>query len=262
MTAAGFQWAVPTDRAARLALAKGYPFAVPAESYLLSGGAALPLPPFDALDLEGRVPVLAVGSNQSPEQLARKFAHLDGACEVPVTRAWLQDFDVVYATHVTRYGAVPGNLHHAPGTRVRLSVTWLDPRQLDVVHVTEIAGENYVFARLDGIALQLDGGPLLDSVGAYVSLHGSLNEGGRPVGLAAMRAEGRAHPALDQPGVLALLHARAGAGLPLDDLIIDAIERAEQRSALTALLRRDPLPFAWPRLEVQLSALSPAAASR
>jgi hypothetical protein len=262
MNAAGFQWEVPQARAARLALAKAYPFAIPAGSYLLSGGAAMPLPHFATLDLAGRVPVLAVGSNQSPEHLARKFAHLDGACEVPVTRAWLDDFDVVYATHVTRYGSVPGNLHPAPGARVRLSVTWLDAHQLPAMHVTEIAGENYVFARLDGIALQLDDGPRLDSVCAYVSLHGSLNEAGSPVGLAAMQAEGRAHPALDQPGVLALLHGRAGADLPLDDLIIDAIERPERRAALTALLRRDPLPFAWPRMEVLLRTLSPAAAAR
>jgi hypothetical protein len=256
MKHAPFQWAVPTERAARLALAKSYPFAIPADCYLLTGGVARPLPPFERLDLSGRTPVLAVGSNQSPEQLCRKFAHFDGACDVPVTRGWLGDFDIVYATHVTRYGSVPGNLHHVPGARVRLSVTWLDARQLDAVNVTEIAGENYVFARLQSIDLRLDCGLRLDSVFAYVSLHGSLNERGSPIGLAAMRAEGRAHPALDQPGMLSLLHARSGAALPLDDLIIDAIERPEQRTALTALLRRDPLPFSWPHLDVVLRSLA------
>lgn len=256
MKPAPFQWAVPTDRAARLALAKSYPFAIPPDCYLLNAGTVLPLPPLRQLDLTGRTPVLAVGSNQSPEQLRRKFAHFDGPCDVPVTRGWLRDFDIVYATHVTRYGAVPGNLHHAPGTRVRLSVTWLDARQLEAVHVTEIAGENYVFARLEGVDLQLDCGMQLDSVFAYVSLHGSLNEAGRPIGLAAMCAEGRAHPALDQPAILSLLHRRSGAALPLDDLIIDAIERPERRAALTALLRRDPLPFTWQRLEIVLSTLA------
>jgi hypothetical protein len=194
--------------------------------------------------------VLAVGSNQSPDHLRRKFAHLPAPVRVPVTRAWLTDFDVVYCTRLTRYGSLPANLHHAPGTRVRLSVTWLDERQLAAMHTTEIPAENFVFARLRGIALAIEDGPMLESCFAYVSLPGSMNMNGRPVGLSAIRAEHRPHPSLDQPAILAALHSRAGSPLPLDDFIIEIIEQPERRRALNALLHDDALPFTWKGLEV------------
>ena len=106
--------------------------------------------PLGALD-----PDVLPGAMQSPEQLARKFAHLPGTV-IPMTRVWLDDFDVVYATHVTRYGSIPGNLHACPGAQVRLSITWLDDAQLQVMHATEIQGENYCYARLDGVRIAIE----------------------------------------------------------------------------------------------------------
>lgn len=241
-------WPVPEDRDARLALARAYPFAIPDHSLLFEGGRHRPLDDPEP-HLAGRTAVLAVGSNQSPEQLARKYAHLPGTV-IPMTRVWLDDFDVVYATHVTRYGSIPGNLHPAPGARVRLSVTWLDQDQLRVMHATEIAGENYVFARLDDVRLAVDGGRTLDSVHAYVSLHGSLSHDGAPVGLAAIRTENRPHGAMSQDQALALLAARAGHGGDLDDFIHEGVAEPAARAHRTALLRRDALKFAWPTLSV------------
>ncbi len=241
-------WPVPEDRDARLALARGYPFAVPDHSLLFEGGRHRPLDD-PAPHLAGRTAVLAVGSNQSPEQLARKYAHAPET-RIPVTRVWLDDFDVVYATHVTRYGSIPGNLHPAPGARVRLSLTWLDDDQLRVMHATEISGENYVFARLDGVALAVDGGMALDSIHAYVSLHGSLSREGAPVGLAAIRTENRPHGALSQDQALALLAARTGHEGELDDFIHEGVADPAARARRTALLRRDALRFDWPTLTV------------
>ena len=241
-------WPVPQDRAERLALATSYPFAIPEHSYLFFDGAVLPLPA--AEDLRDRTPVLAVGSNQSPDQLRRKFAQLKGSVRCPVTRCWLEGFDVVYATHVTRYGAIPGNLHPAPGARVRLSVTWLDPDQLAVMHATELTGENYVFTRLEGAALRLEGGKRLDDVLAYVSLEGALNRDGRPIGLAAVEAEARPHPAVSQADALALLHARAGMGASIEDMIIAAINEPAERRRLTEILRRDAIAADWKSLTI------------
>src|SRR5690606_28940504 len=120
-------WPVPEGRSERLALARGYPFEIPDHCLLFEDGVCRSLDD-PAPHLADRTAVLAVGSNQSPAQLARKFAHLKGTV-IPVTRAWLDGFDVAYATHVTRYGSIPGNLHPCPGARVRLSVTWLDDAQ-------------------------------------------------------------------------------------------------------------------------------------
>ncbi len=58
------------------------------------------------------VPVLAVGSNGSPQQLARKFpaSKFPAGVLVPVVRAVLEDFDVVYAPLFAAYGSCAGAL--------------------------------------------------------------------------------------------------------------------------------------------------------
>lgn len=241
-------WPVPQDRAERLALATSYPFAIPEDSYLYLDGAVLPLPADE--ELRGRTPVLAVGSNQSPDQLRRKFAPMPKPMRVPVTRCWLEGFDVIYATHLSRYGSIPGALHPVPGCRVRLSITWLDPDQLAVVHETELTGENYVYARLDGAAARLEDGTRLAELNAYVSLNGALNIDGRPRALAAMRAESRPYPAILQPEALALLHARHGHGRSLESMILAVIEDPAERRRLTGIMRLDAIRADWKSLTI------------
>jgi hypothetical protein len=246
-------WSLPADRAARLALATGYPFAIPDRSYLFENGVARPWPA--EIDYRDRLPVLAIGSNQSPEQLARKFDPRKGPQRIPVTRAWLADHDVVFATHVTRYGAIPANLLAAPGMRVRLAVTWLDPDQLEAMHRTEIGGGNYRYVRLDGIGLELDypgpgGVRHLDSVTAYVSPFGFMAHEGKPVGLAALEAERRPHPAATVAEALDHLRRRAKDERSLEDFICDAMEDEALRRRLTALIRETALPFTHRRITI------------
>ncbi|MFQ5765155.1 MAG: hypothetical protein ACE5GT_09510, partial [Rhodospirillales bacterium] len=135
-----------------------YPFGIPARSYIVDGGLhvelgfSAPMP-----NLSGRRPVLAVGSNQSPEQLIRKFKD-SGLGPIPVIRARLADFDIVYSSHVAAYGSIPAMLRHSPGTRVTLFVNWLTPAQETLMHATETATANYDFGKLDGIELSLEAG--------------------------------------------------------------------------------------------------------
>ena len=74
--------------------AKSYPFPVPGRSYVFRNGV-----PHDmddhGFERVGRTPVLAAGSNQSHEQLARKYSVLPGHVEIPVQRGVLHDFDSV-----------------------------------------------------------------------------------------------------------------------------------------------------------------------
>ncbi len=240
-------WAVPSTRAERLVMAQAYPFEIPDGSYLFRDGVAETLGAEP--DLRNRTPVLAVGSNQSPGQLARKFAHRPET-EIPVTRAWLEDFDLCYATHVTRYGSIPSNLHGCPGMRVRLSITWLDDDQLRIMHPTEIAGENYAFVRLDRLSLETAEGRRLDSVYAYLSMHGVTRLGGSPLGLAAMAAERRPHRTLSQPKMLALLHRRCGGDEAYEDFVLAPFDDPAERKRRTSILRADTVPFAWPHLAI------------
>jgi len=243
-------WPLPEGDAELLALAKSYPFAAVPASYLLRGGRALPMPP--SLDgYTGRVPVIAHGSNRSPEQLFRKYG---SAAEIPVSRAWLHDYDVVYSAHVSRYGSVAANLHHAPGTDVEVFVTWLDAPQLAHMHDTELGGEVYIYGRMAGITLALDsspGGPAesLSEAYVYISRRGCVTAEGRPLALAAVPARGRAHAALAQTEILALVHARHGDGVALDDLILRTIRDAAYRRALIVALGDGAAPTSVPHFE-------------
>ena len=148
-------WRLPDSPADRLALAKGYPFPAPGSCYLFRNGTAEPLPRDPAL-YEGRQPVLAHGSNRSPEQLARKYG---SAAEIPVTYGRLADYDVVYSAHMSQYGSIASTLQHTPGTTVRLTINWLDRRQLARMHETE-GPSTYAYGRLRGIDLALESGPV------------------------------------------------------------------------------------------------------
>jgi hypothetical protein len=79
-----------------VAKAKAYPFMIPSYSYIFCGGQFHELPKNYDCKSRGRLPVLAIGSNQSPEQLRDKYTGT-GLGEIPVTKAVLRNFDVVYS---------------------------------------------------------------------------------------------------------------------------------------------------------------------
>ena len=223
--------------------ALSYPYKIPANSYIVHGGEHQELSPCAPMpDVSGRLPVLAVGSNQSPEQLIRKFNGSDLG-PIPVIRARLKDFDIVYSPHVASYGSIPATLGHSPGTRVTLFVNWLTPAQVARMHDTEIPAGNYHFGELDAIELQLDFGPAMTSAYVYSSRRGSLTRDGFPVALAAVRAENRIWPSLSQEEIQN--HARdiTAVGQPLETFIRAAIEDVSVRQERTRALMSDGLPF-------------------
>src|SRR5690242_3264581 len=115
------------EMAAILRRALSYPYATPDRSYLYLEGAAEELPD-GGPDLAGRTPLLSYGANAAPEALALKLASLPGV-ELPVTRAELEGFDVVYSAHVSPYGAVPATLVESPGAVAPVFVIHPTPEQ-------------------------------------------------------------------------------------------------------------------------------------
>ncbi|HHM04967.1 MAG TPA: hypothetical protein ENJ19_04385 [Gammaproteobacteria bacterium] len=246
--------------AAAIAYARRYPFAIPRASYLYADGAALPLlvaegtscrdyrvqaadgeRPLAAvlaaagLDCDAvfadRVAVLSLGSNAAPEQLRRKYAGLPPPVMVPVIRATLSGFDVVYSAHITRYGSIPAALQAAPATAVEIFVNLLSTEQLAVMHRSESLGQNYAFSRLRGIELRLDGGRDLAEACFYRSRWGLLDLGEGPLALAAIVARGRRFPALSEGEVLVRVRDRLAPGLELDEFIAQNIIDPDLRLA-------------------------------
>jgi len=193
--------------AAILKRALDYPYAVPGESYLYRDGEAQPPSPAD-FDLTGRSPLLSYGANSAPEALARKLASLPGV-EMPVVRAELEDFDVVYSAHVTPYGAVPATLHESPGTTAPVFVIHPTPEQRALLTASE---PNYDLVEVAGIA-------------AYRSKHGCLELDGSPVALGAVRSRGRTLPELAEPAVLERVRANLEPQLSLEDFVGACIAR-------------------------------------
>ncbi|HEY6145861.1 MAG TPA: hypothetical protein VIV13_06275 [Solirubrobacterales bacterium] len=195
------------EAAAILERALGYPYAAPGRSFLYRGGEALDLPD-GGLDLDGRTPLLSYGANAAPEALARKLASLPGL-ELPVLRAELEGFDVVYSAHVSPYGAVPATLHESAGTTAPVFVLHPTPEQLALLTASE---PNYDLVEVDGID-------------AYRSKHRPLELDGSAVALAAVRSAGRTLPALDEPAILEHVRAHLEPQLSLEQFIRASIAR-------------------------------------
>ena len=258
-------WLLPENKAQRLALAKGYPFDAPSQSFFFHLAAP-------ARDAVGRAKVAGGGGPESqvqqlvdmdpaPRQLARKFdgpefARLRGADPaaaeqiIPVTYLWLQGYDVVYSAHVTRYGAIASNLTRRQGCRVRVAVTWLTDLQLHRMHATE--GRNYPYGWLKGVAWECELPGVAPVLGAarlhvYKSQHGCLADAtGEPLSMAAIAATGRCQAAASQEEALDLVRQRHYGGEDLDSHILANIADPARRARLTAALAREAVPSQMP----------------
>ena len=237
------------DQARKLAWAKAYPFANPGHSYLYVNGETRPLDGEDGAMFAARTPVLASGSNQSPEQLQRKFGNGGVDVVIPMTLASLHDFDAVYSAHITSYGSIPSTPHPSPGTVVSLFINWLTAPQLRRMHETEQPGENYHFGRIKGARVELAGGRRLGEVFSYVSAHGCLTRDGEPIGLGAITAANRRYTALGQCEAIAHARDHAAPGKAVDDFILDAVAEPELRRRHITALRRHARPAAFPGFE-------------
>ncbi len=266
-------------REKKLARAKGYPYAAPSHSYLYINGTAHEIDGFDGdpvtngeiyvgdelmsvtkflrrlgvhapAGLERRWPVIAHGSNAAPQQLVRKFKTMDDDVIIPVMRGGLGDFDVVYAAHFTRYGAMPATLEASPGTTAEIAVLYLNDAQLALMHETEGLGANYVYGRLGGIFLDVDGLDPLAEAFVYLTLHGSAMLNGRPVALSSVTAHHRHFQAQPMASMLALARDHLAPGLGLDAFILETIDDETLRRERTAALRRSAQRPRFPDFDV------------
>lgn len=225
-----------------------YPYYIPDCSYMLRDDGWEPAP-IGPAETTGRLPVIATGSNRSPEQLARKYADFDGVT-IPVQRAWLADFDVVFAAHITGYGSISANLLPSPGVRVDLSVTWLSADQMARMHATEGRGFSYDYAELSGLALETEDGPTLDTAFAYIHRGGALRVDGALCGIAEIGATGRPYPSRRQPEAIAEAHRRLAHDGSVDAFIHENIADRALRFAREAVLQEDAIGFDWAQTRV------------
>ncbi len=259
--------------------AKAYPYPVPPHSYLFVNGASYELAEVGAdplrdgqLRIDGRVTpaaevvhglgvraapgiaervaVLAHGSNAAPTTLARKYAGFGEDVVIPVIKARLSHFDVVYATHFSSYGSIPSTLAASADTVASVAITFLTPHQLALMHEGELSALNYVFGRLGGLGLELDGIGGLGAVHVYLTCNGHLGLNRAPSALAAIDARDRRFAALTKVEVLRRARDHLAPGRDLDEFILETVADADLRRERSDELRRHAWPMAAPGFEV------------
>jgi hypothetical protein len=231
----------------RIDHAKAYPFEIPDRSYVYRRGAVHPFD--DHPDpRDGRIPVLAAGSNQSHRQIARKFDGHPSGDVIPSQRGRLHDFDVVDAAHISSHGAVPATSQHSPGTVVGVFVLWLDEAQLGRMHETE---GNYTYDHLERVRVELDeDGAGIGEAYAYSSKIGCFNHDAQCLSLTEIPAAGRRFAEATQPEVLGIVRDRLSPGRALDDFVGEHVGDDGLRRQRSLAIGRDALPLTFERRTV------------
>ncbi|MGF1457078.1 MAG: hypothetical protein ACFB6R_17075 [Alphaproteobacteria bacterium] len=236
------------DDADKVRFALSYPFAQSTGSFVYAEGRAWPLTDFDIWDWPGakvlgdrdemalmdvlgpvhytdlaerRSPVLAVGSNASPEQLARKYAGTRDV--IPTVRVSVADHAIVYAAHIAGYGSVPATLHYMPGARVNAFVNFLTDDQRDRMDATETLGRHYAFTVLHGADIRLEDGTSLSDVAAYVAIQGVIAKGARPLALAEVPQDTPDLEQVTQAQMAEYLRAALAPEMSLDEFVLAQI---------------------------------------
>lgn len=225
----------PTNEAT-ISRATRYPYPRPNKSFIFQNGQVLDLPVDFKID-DHLTPVLAIGSNMSPEQLRRKYNY---PIKIPVLNVTVHNVDVVYGAVLAYYGSVGATIIASWGTRVELSVTFLDQEALKRMHKTESA---YALCKLRQDLAPIkwhDNVTVKSDVFCYVSAKGPLLIGGAPVALSEIPAHRRRSRSLFQLDVQkALLEASDFEEESVDQFILNNVRDKERRKAVVnRMLRR------------------------
>lgn len=190
-----------------------------------------------------RTALLAYAANRSPERIASKFADLRGPQSVvPMLKARLTGFDIVYSAHFASYGAIPATLGYRPGVTVDISVLFVDADQLALLDESEGIGVNYERRRFADLDLLIDGVGSVDAADSYVSLHGCFDPGeGLALALSAIPAEGRDLPAASSVEALNAAREQIDPEAFLDDFIAHIAGDSTYRARAAAVLAKNAI---------------------
>ena len=201
--------------------ALAYPYPASPRSFVQLGGRSLGAPRRRPRPRRPP-PLLAYGANAAPSALARKLAALPEQ-PLPVLRAELHEFDVVYSAHVSPYGAVPATLRPSPGTAVAVFVAYPDGGA--AAGALDDRAELRADEPAPGSPAVPTGDRALPRLDAYLSRHGPLELDGGEVALAAIAARGRALAEMTEAEVLEAVRSRLAPELSLERFVLDCVGR-------------------------------------
>ena len=188
-----------------------------------------------------RTAVIGYGSNPAVEQLARKFGHhkdygpFCGDPVIPVIKARIKDFDVVYMGHIASYGSVGATFAASPGTEAEIWLTFLTADQLKRMHETESVGRVYDYGILE-VPITLENGHSIHGASIYIDRFGALVWNDDLISLTKVNASSRKFPSLREDQMLDRLRARFSPGAQLEQFILENIGNAQKRDERNSIL--------------------------
>lgn len=225
---------VPSNDAV-ISRAIDYPYPRPCKSFIFHNGEVLDVPKDYKVD-DRLTPVLAIGSNMSPEQLRRKYTY---PVTIPVLYVTVHNVDVVYGALVAYYGSVGASIIASWGTRVELAVTFLDQDTLARMHKTETG---YAFCKLRQDLAPIkwhDNVTVKSDVFCYVGSAGTLTIGGAPVALSAIPACRRRFRSLSQEDIQkALIEMTGFVGESVEQFILNNVADTQRRKAIVNHMKK------------------------
>jgi hypothetical protein len=190
------------------------------------------------LRLQNVCPVIASGSNASPEQLHRKY---HGRTHAPI-HTILCEFDnllPVFSSHFASYGAISACLWRQGGARGHLFVNLLGEAELARMHETESLGIEFNFVQLEFAQGRLNGAPLALDFHYYDSIHGPLLDAhGRPIVLSCFAVTKHGLQTANEEQILTAALRELFPGKARDRAIADIVRSTEVRRAATDALKR------------------------
>ena len=253
------------DKSAHVSWALAYPFDVPDRSFVYLDGAIFD---FDHDSLEtwsdahviaedraihireivdranigqdqvhtDRIPVIACGSNASPQRLKQKFDQDLPGSLVPTVKATLTHYSVVFAAKFTEYGSMPATLAYTPGAQSEVYVNFLTPEQMAVMDGTETLGCSYDRPVLENAEVQLENGTWVENVHAYISRHGCFAPYGEAISLTSVVSLSNPFAQMEQPAVQRVAKRIFDSPLALDDFVFENISDEDLRRSRSQYL--------------------------
>jgi len=227
-----------------------YPYLAPEHSFVYSNGVNTPLQRWlsenklaswqDAIATLQQnngvyTPVIAYGSNRSPEQLVRKYGEHTTDVILSIA-ATLHHHDIVRSAHFTSYSTLAATFTPSQGTSVSVFVQFLSSSNLQILHRTEALGRNYRFVSFPAHCITIKEQPV-DAAMIYEGLHGFLYNNGSPLAFAELSATNRIFPARSQTEVLTDLHQHLNIQISFPHWLMKIAKNEAYRKHLTTLIK-------------------------
>ena len=200
--------------------AKNYPYERPKGSFLLENDRIVELKGrvLDG-DLKKFIPVLAYGSNASPEQLRRKLSPIKEP--IAVLSATVKNLDVIFSGQFSRYGCIPATITNSSGTMLYTHVVLLTKKQLAIIHKTELPEYRYGELKIPIIVDRLG---YRESIFAYVFDWG-FQQDGKFIAFEEVYAENRNFLCLNHEELLQLAIKKiSNKKINLEDLLLSIVD--------------------------------------